>query len=180
MRKFLLLLPLLAVAPSVTLGVRCGGGSYPDTRSAPLLHADALDDQRLYFGAIGSGGLYRLVLAKLRDAEQPDSRLSARVERYATQPLSDGMTVDLGSNVFGTDIEPGAVFVVYPGEQARTLLRSDRLRWPDALAFGPEGWLYVTDGDLADVVLKPREHIESHRPYRMFRSRPFADDSRGR
>jgi sugar lactone lactonase YvrE len=139
----------------------------------------ALDDEWLYFGAISGAGLYRVALGDLRDAGQPPAQLAARVERHATKPLSDGMIIDPAGIVLGTDVEHGAVFVVYPGQSARTLIRSDRLRWPDALAFGPDGWLYVSDSNLADVVLKPREHIESHRPYRIFRFRPFADDSAG-
>lgn len=140
----------------------------------------ALDNEWLYFGAISGAGLYRVALTDLRDAGQPDSQLAARVERYATKPLSDGMTVDPAGHVFGTDVEHGAVFVVDSSQEVRTLLRTDRLRWPGALAFGPDGWLYVADSNLADVVLKTREHIETNGPYRIFRFRPFADDGSGR
>ena len=139
----------------------------------------AADDQWLYYGALSGAGLFRVPLADLVNEELPNSQLAARVERVATKPLSDGLSIDLAGNVYGTDIEHGAIFIVGADGKARTLLHSDRLRWPDALSFGPGGWLYVADSGLADVVLKPREHIAAHAPYRIYRLRPGTEGTPG-
>jgi sugar lactone lactonase YvrE len=129
----------------------------------------ALGDEWLYFAAISGSGLYRIRLQDLIDADATDTQLSARVERYAEKPLSDGLSIDVQGNVYITDIEHGAVFSVADDREPRTLLRSNQIRWADALSFGPDGWLYVADSALYDVVLRSREHIKTHGPYKIFR-----------
>ena len=58
------------------------------------------------------------------------------------------------------------------GRVPRTLIRSTELRWPDALSFGPDGYLYVADSALAELILQSPEHIKASGPYRIFRFRP--------
>jgi sugar lactone lactonase YvrE len=129
----------------------------------------ALDKEWLYYGAINASGLYRVQLSDLIDADTPNSQLAARVERYADKPISDGLSVDIEGNVYITDIEHGAVFRVADDREPHTLIRSQRVRWADALSFGPDGWLYIADSALYDVVLRPREHIKAQGPYKIFR-----------
>jgi hypothetical protein len=132
----------------------------------------ALGSRWLCFGALSGSGLYRIALDDLRDAALPAAELAARVERIANKPLSDGFSVDLEGNVFVTDVEHNAIFRVGTDRELETVLRSPRIRWPDALSFGPDGWLYVADSALQDVILKPREQIRYSGPYRIFRFRP--------
>ncbi len=132
----------------------------------------ALGDDWLYYGALSGSGLYRIALADLRNATLPDSQLAARIERVALKPLSDGLSVDFDGNVYGTDVEHNAIFRVAADGQLETLLQTPRMRWPDALSFGPDGWLYVADSALSEVVLRPREHVEGNAPYRIFRFQP--------
>ena len=135
----------------------------------------ALGPEWLYYGALSGSTLYRVPLRDLRDPELPALQLAKRVESYSSKPLSDGLSIDVEGNVYVTDVEHNAVFVVGEDREPRTLLRSPHIRWPDALSFGPDGWLYVADSALQDVVLRPKEHIEKHAPYRIFRFRPGAD-----
>jgi sugar lactone lactonase YvrE len=132
----------------------------------------ALGPKWLYFGALSGSALYRVRLADLRDGQIPDSQLATRIERYSDKPLSDGFSIDVAGNVYLTDVEHHSIFIVGKDRQARTLVSSDKLRWPDGLSFGPDGWLYISDSDLADVVLQSREHIKARGPYRIFRFRP--------
>jgi len=57
----------------------------------------------------------------------------------------------------------------------RTLVRDERLRWPDGLSFGPDGWLYVTCSALDEVILRSAEEIHASAPYQIFRFRPGAN-----
>jgi len=132
----------------------------------------ALGAQWLYFGAMSGSGLYRVKLSDLLNETLPELQLSHRVERYATKPLSNGLSLDTDGNVYITDIEHNSVFVVGPDHEAKTVIRSEKIRWPEDLAFSPDGWLYVTDSALTELVLQPREHIQAHQPYRIFRFRP--------
>jgi sugar lactone lactonase YvrE len=129
----------------------------------------ALDDQWLYFGALSGAGLFRILLSDLQNSELPESELAARVQRFSDKPMSDGMSVDLQGNVYITDIEHNAVFRAGQDGDLQTLIRSRDIRWPQSLSFGPDGWLYVADSGLSEVVLRPREHIEANGPYMVFR-----------
>ncbi|MDJ0698399.1 MAG: L-dopachrome tautomerase-related protein [Woeseiaceae bacterium] len=139
----------------------------------------ALDDEWLYFGALSGSGLYRIRLSDLRDEAVPASQLAARVERYSDKPLSDGFSADLEGNVYVTDVEHNSVFIVGEDREARTLISSGGLRWPGSLSFGPDGWLYVADSALSDVVFKSKDHIKNSGPYKIFRFRPGTEGTPG-
>ncbi|GMR17138.1 MAG: L-dopachrome tautomerase-related protein [Gammaproteobacteria bacterium] len=126
----------------------------------------------LYFAAINNDGLYRIPVRALTDATLSPQTLADRVEFYSRKPLSDGLSTDLQGNVYVTDVEHGAIFIVYADRRPRTLLRSWRIRWADALSFGPDGWLYIADSAMPDVVLRSKAHIEARAPYSVFRFRP--------
>ncbi len=135
----------------------------------------ALGREWLYYGALSGSTLYRVRLSDLRNSELPAAQLARRVEAYSAKPLSDGFSIDIDGNVYVTDVEHNAVFIIGEDREPRTLLRSQRIRWPDALSFGPDGWLYVADSALQDVVLRPQEHIQANSPYGIFRFRPGAE-----
>ena len=129
----------------------------------------ALGDEWLYYGALSGSSLYRVRLSDIRDPSIPNSQIKARVELVGPKPLSDGLSVDFLGNVYITDVEHNAIFRLDKNGELRTLIRSTQIRWPDALSFGPDGWLYVADSALTDVVLQSKNHIESNAPYKIFR-----------
>ena len=130
------------------------------------------DGEWLYFAAINQSGLYRVQLDDLTDTELSPEQLGSRVERYSNKPLSDGLSTDVAGNVYVTDVEHSAIFIVGPDRAPKTLLRSDRIRWADALSFGPAGWLYLADSAIPELVLKPKSYITSKGPYHIFRFQP--------
>src|SRR5210317_1175606 len=132
----------------------------------------ALGPEWLYFGALSGSGLYRVRLRDLRDRSLPASQLAKRVERFSDKPLSDGFSLDVDGNVYITDIEHGSIFVVNAERELKTLIQSKNVRWADALSFGPEGYLYLADSALSELILQSREHIDAHGPYRIFRFKP--------
>ena len=127
------------------------------------------DDNWLYFAALSGSSLYRIALGELTNPDATDSQLAALVERYSEKPLSDGLSTDTSGNVYVTDVEHGAVFRIGEDREPTTLIRSTRIRWADALSFGPNGWLYIADSALYDVVLQSRDHIKTQGPYKIFR-----------
>jgi len=139
----------------------------------------ALGPEWLYFAALSGSELYRVRIRDLRDGELPEAQLAKRVEKYSRKPLSDGLSVDIEGNVYVTDIEHRAIFLVGSDRKPQTLLRSAAIRWPDALSFGPDGWLYVADSALSEVILQSQEHIRSNSPYEIFRFKPGIDGTPG-
>ncbi|MGI9219954.1 MAG: L-dopachrome tautomerase-related protein [Woeseiaceae bacterium] len=129
----------------------------------------AINDDWLYFGALSGSALYRVALETLIDPNSSNNDIAAAVERHSDKPLSDGLSINTVGSVFVTDVEHGAIFRIADNRQLDTLLRSSSIRWPDALSFGPDGWLYIADSALRDVILKSPDHIKSQGPYKIFR-----------
>jgi sugar lactone lactonase YvrE len=151
--------------------MRFVGGLLP---MKPGLDGIALDPtgQWLKFGAMAHDTLYRIATSALLDEQLSDTELGERVETLGRKVLSDGLSADLSGNVYITDVEHGAVLRMAPGGQLTTIVKSPRIRWADGLSFGPNGWLYLADSALPDVVLRTRAHIEGHGPYHIYRFRP--------
>ncbi|MGB5257016.1 MAG: L-dopachrome tautomerase-related protein [Woeseiaceae bacterium] len=139
----------------------------------------ALGPEWLYFGALTGAGLYRIKLDDLRDFDMPLQQIANRVERYSDKPLSDGLSVDTAGNLYVTDIEHSAISIVGPERTPATLIQSASIRWPDALSFGPDGYLYIADSALQDVILQSRKHIKANGPYRIYRFRPGFEGTPG-
>jgi len=130
------------------------------------------DNEWLYFAAISHSTLFRVRVRDLLDQSLPARQLAGRIERVSEKPLSDGLSADLDGNIYVTDVEHGAIFIVGPSGELKTLLRSARIRWADALSFGPDGWLYLADSAIPDQVLQTQEYIEDHGPYSIYRFKP--------
>jgi sugar lactone lactonase YvrE len=103
----------------------------------------------VYYAASQGTDLWRVRAADLVDATLTDAQLAARIERYGTRPVCDGITIDGAGNVYITDITGFAVGVVDPAGEYRVLYRDEqRLSWPDGMAFGPDGYIYVVANQL--------------------------------
>jgi sugar lactone lactonase YvrE len=132
----------------------------------------AADGSWLAYGAMTHDTLYRVPTSALVDPHLEATELAARVERLGQKPLSDGLSSDREGGVWITDVEHGAVLRMTPERVLETWIETPRIRWADALCFGPDGWLYVADSALPDVVLRSRAHIADHGPYFISRFRP--------
>jgi len=130
------------------------------------------DNEWLYYAAISHSSLFRVRVRDLLDQTLPARQLASRVERVSEKPLSDGLSADLDGNIYVTDVEHGAVFIVDRNGELKTLIRSARIRWADALSFGPDGWLYLADSAIPDQVLQTREYVEDRGPYSIYRFKP--------
>ena len=136
----------------------------------------ALDRQGewLYFAPVSDDKLYRIRASALADESLSSEAVEAQVETFADKTLSDGSSTDDDGNVYLTDMEHSAILTVGQDRKLRTLLKDARLRWPDGLSFGPDGWLYVSCSALHEVILKSAGNVRSKAPYQIFRFRPGA------
>lgn len=126
----------------------------------------------LYFGPVNGDRLYRLSTRDLRDETLAPAALADAVEDWAPKTLSDGLSSDDDGNVYITDPEHSAILTLGPDRRLRTLVKDPRLRWPDGLGFGPDGWLYVTCSALHHVLFVPSQHVRANAPYQIYRFRP--------
>jgi hypothetical protein len=129
-------------------------------------------DEWVYYAAMVHDGLYRIRTADLRNRQLTEAELAQRVERFSKKPLNDGLSMDKVGNVFITDVEHSAVVWAKPDRQLQTVIRSPRIRWADALCFGPEGWLYLADSAIPDQMLQTKGHIQARAPYFIYRFKP--------
>ena len=128
----------------------------------------------LYYGPFTGDRLYRIRTADLRNPSLDAAALGARVEDHAPKTISDGLSIDLADTVYITDPEHSAILTVGADRTLHTLVKDPRLRWPDGLSFGPDGWLYVTCSALQDVMLRSASAVREHAPYQVYRFRPGA------
>jgi sugar lactone lactonase YvrE len=133
------------------------------------------NDEWLYYGAMAHDTMYRIKVADLLDDSLSPGALAARVEAVGAKPLNDGLSTDNDGNLLITDVEHNAVIRMKPDGELTTLVRSERIRWADALSYGPEGWLYVADSAIPDQMLQSKAHMTASAPYHIFRFKPDVD-----
>jgi len=129
----------------------------------------------LYYGAVTADRMYRVATKDLNDPSLSPDVLGNRVQDFAAKPLSDGITMDIHDTIYVSDMEHSAILALGPDRTLTTLLKDERLRWPDGFSFGPDGWLYVTCSSLQHVLFISKEHMRAHAPYQIFRFRPGTD-----
>lgn len=134
----------------------------------------------LYYGAMHGTSLYRLKVDALLDATLSSTELAKRVERYSDKPICDGISIDRKGNIYITDIGHFAIGVIDTERRYRILVQDARLSWPDALSFGPDGWLYTVANQLhLSAVLNAGER-RAEPPFRVLRLSPLATGITGR
>lgn len=123
----------------------------------------------LYFGPMAKDSLYRVRADDLRNFSLGDADLGRRIERFADKVQTDGISTDSDGNVYLTDIEHGGLARISANGTLQTLFHSSRIRWADGLSFGPDGYLYIADSNLAELMMQSRGHMQTQAPYFIFR-----------
>ena len=125
----------------------------PKTGKAPDVHADGIAFDKeggwLYYHPLTGVTLYRIKTEHLLDETLSDAQLGARVEKITTTPKPDGMLEAPNGSVYLTAFEKNAIVRFDPDTQKfTTIIEDDLLQWPDTLAWGPDGKLYVTTSQI--------------------------------
>ena len=102
----------------------------------------------VYFGAMSGTAIYRIKTSDLRNELLNSEDLENRIERYGDKPISDGITIDGGGNVYITSITEDSIGVVGKDGKYKTLFTQDNISWPDGFAYGPDHNIYFTVNEL--------------------------------
>lgn len=142
----------------------------------PAVDPIVLDRQNeyLYFGPMSGSKLYRVRVSDLNDRSLSEAKLGSRVEVYAIRGQCDGLTIDDANNIYMTDIENGTIMVIDTARQYYTLVTHPKMRWPDGMSFGPDGYVYVADSDIPDVMMRSKAHMRKNAPYYLWRFKGLA------
>jgi sugar lactone lactonase YvrE len=128
------------------------------------------DDEWLFYAAMNHANLYRVPTKALKDRSPSPGMVEALVEDLGPKPLSDGITADAAGGVYITDVEHGAVMKREAGGRLITLVKDpEKIRWADSVGFGEGGALLIADSAIPDQMLMPKSHIESRKPYFIYR-----------
>lgn len=106
------------------------------------------NNEWVYYGPMSGRSLYRIRTTDLLDRSLAETQLANKVERFGDRPLSDGITIDGGGNIYISDITNNAIGVVDPSGSYRVLYQDADLSWADGFGFGPDNHIYVTVNQL--------------------------------
>ena len=106
------------------------------------------NNEWVYYGPMSGRSLYRIRTSDLVDHTLTPDQLSDKVERFSDKPISDGITIDAGNNIYITDITQNAIGTIDPEGAYRILYQDAALSWTDGFGFGPENHIYVTVNQL--------------------------------
>jgi len=147
----------------------------PDHR-IPFFAADgiALDAARkyVYWQALVGRTLYRIPTTSMISTTMSAADVAASVEKLGTTNVADGYWMDEQGYLFITDPTNNAVRMRAPDGRMSVVARDARLRWPDSLAEGADGSIYVTASHIQDMAQFHEKGSTQKGPWTVFRIAP--------
>jgi len=138
------------------------------------------EDRWLYYGPMHGRSMYRIQTSDLRDAAISDQVLASRVERFGEKPISDGIAIDNAGNIYVSDLTRKAIGVIDNSGAYRVLVQDERLAWPDAFSFGPDGKLYTVANKLHKSAFLNAGEETAEPPFFVLKLEPLAPGRVGR
>ncbi len=135
------------------------------------------DGKTLWWAPLASYDLFRAPTDALADTTIPEDQVARRVEAVGGRDFAcDGLDSDREGRIYFTDVTNNAIQRLIPAEMRyETIVRDDRLIWPDAVALGPDRIMYVTSSQLNRSPKFGNGTDRRERPYRLFRAASDAD-----
>ena len=123
----------------------------------------ALDKEKeyLYYHALSGLSLYRIKTNILEDNSIDKYSMRDHVEFVARTGASDGLITGPDNEIYHSNVEENAIIRYNQNGRIDTVVKDQRIKWPDTFAFGPKGHLYFTTSQI---------HIsEPKQPFKIFK-----------
>ncbi|MFL6589635.1 MAG: L-dopachrome tautomerase-related protein [Chthoniobacterales bacterium] len=145
-----------------------------EKKTPPQIASDgiALDTENgyLYYHPLTGRTLYRIKTAALIDDKLSKNDLESKVEAVAQTAPPDGMLEAPDGSIYLTDIEGAAISRWNAGtNEVEPVIADTRLLWPDTLAWGPSGELYVTASQIENMPRFNGGKSTRTEPYRLWK-----------
>ena len=108
----------------------------------------SMDGGTLYWQALTGRTLYRIDTAALMSDNPEDA--ARKIEKVGVTHVADGLLMSRDGILYLTAPEDNEVRM-WTGERSETVMSDARLSWPDSLAEGPDGSIYVTASHLHEM-----------------------------
>jgi len=131
----------------------------------------ARNGRTLFWQSLTGRTLYSIDTRLLRDASATPEQVASAVRIVANTSATDGMEIDRFGNVYLTDFEHDAIQIFNTGfdDAALILVESDLFVWPDSLAWGPDGDLYVSTSQIHRTDTFSPDGSMPESPYRVLK-----------
>ena len=97
-----------------------------------------------YWQAVTSTAMYRAPLKALFDTALTKEQVAAAVELYTHSFVADGYWTSRNGSIYLTSCADSSVKRLMPDRSFMVVAKDTRLNWPDSMAEGPDGMIYVT------------------------------------
>ena len=98
----------------------------------------------LYYKPLTDDKLYRIKTEDLRNTSLTEAALEAKVEDLGHFTTTDGMIFDKDGNLYLGDLLTSSIVRISPDLKMTTIIKDDRLIWPDSYSISDDGYLYVS------------------------------------
>ena len=102
------------------------------------------DRRYLYYKALTDNKLYRIATEWLRTDTVSATTLNGKVEPLGNFTTSDGMIFDPSGNLYLGDLQNDRIMKLSQDLKMNTVLKDDRLIWPDSYSVSEDGYLYIS------------------------------------
>ena len=106
------------------------------------------DFEWVYFGPMTGTSLYRIKAEVLSDFSAEASTLATAVEKFASKPICDGITIDTAGYLYISSITDQTIGIITPKGEYAPLYQDPLLSWADGFAIGPNNSVYATVNQL--------------------------------
>ncbi len=104
------------------------------------------DRETVYYGPMSGTKWYKIPAKLLRENKKKEEIMAA-IETEGPKPLSDGVATNAEGAHYFTNIQNGSIDLLSGGKLS-TLVKDDKIVWPDNVRFGNDDWLYIAVNQL--------------------------------